>query len=1184
MNSHQALGKFSNNPPLTLRMMLVHEGIKIGIYEAERVLSHAELTSSDIINRLPPPLTQFLHSYKNTQEHVYLLAWPDAKYLYENVKPYASDRFLLQCEAVKWITVIERPANFAIQWIYNPAQKCLERRLLNADQHLGKGWFQRDRYVWQLDKTVSGIALKWISLYQIPDRDVFRFVSEFIPISQRAKWPVFCSLSILTDFAIRLEISQAIDRSIEVQIVSYVAGVVEKLGYLEDDSKNMISGDLLLPSLRPVMTDKLIQLAHAHLPVHITGSDLPAFIQDEIRPHATQLGIDMQSIDREYPIADGSRLPFAWKLEHKIIQGVGQHIAIPYLGNVPLCLVASEVEKGERFIADEKGWIEFTPVFRTQLDAWTTNGIGEFQITVRELLGLPSARLERANIQLPTIVLPADANTAEHAGNFLDKLRFYGLPGGFSGAQADANSILVDQCQRLLKHYPDAKILWIVTYKKRAAVAAALQQAHISYVSAETAVNINKQVVLLSPGASVELTKSWTLIILQDLDVLALSDAQVHFYSQLNRLWTLATFIKENWYDDQLHVPSILRALQLVPENLQVFQQTCVQHYPEQIAGVPPKLTTSFKEVIAAEATSEVRIPPRVPPLPTWPNPMPITRSETVYSPVRIAWEPTKETFIAQAHRYANRVEPKTDPIPFTQYWPTYEVMTPAQQNWYFYWRSQVRQGNYLPADLSYLLLHVYEVIHVVGFVSPQIAFDYLVNLWHHYRSEQPKLDSHLVDWLADFLAFYRLPLTPLAWYNQARQVGATAGDFDLYVEAWTQTDGRFTDLASPFFYRLADYSPTKTKFYQEHNRDIDLDAAYKKGVQAIDDYARRDGTSLISMYRPIEIHSIVREPFAGALHELDRKRIFIAKASPWSKTRALSFPLSSTIKYTENILRKQAKFKSQLQGIELPKEWEPILDQTFAKPLRKIEINTSMVWVLKQESEEVRKRLIVEENPSAQSKVLSANTPLSDLEEITTIMGNHDSITSRLLHVLREHNWTANETILKPIMEPSHILNSELDYLNQRTMRELGNDLICKENGLFIVAEDYRDEIAYVLDHPVPSQDTVSSPVVVVPSGKYTDLTVEWAKLAQQMKVYHWDVLVVLLAKVDINARLDAIARSIYSTTSGLIDDINMFALDSIGDIVISTEGTVPYIEAEDMEGIQMLLAWAYSKALLEK
>ena len=71
--------------------------------------------------------------------------------------------------------------------------------------------------------------------------------------------------------------------------------------------------------------------------------------------------------------------------------------------------------------------------------------------------------------------------------------------------------------------------------------------------------------------------------------------------------------------------------------------------------------------------------------------------------------------FFISRESTAARTEAKALPVEFMQYWPTYDVMSPAQQQWYFYWRSEVRQGRLLATDLSYIFVHVYELINLIG-------------------------------------------------------------------------------------------------------------------------------------------------------------------------------------------------------------------------------------------------------------------------------------------------------------------------------------------------------------------------------------------------------------------------------------------------------------------------------------
>jgi hypothetical protein len=591
-------------------------------------------------------------------------------------------------------------------------------------------------------------------------------------------------------------------------------------------------------------------------------------------------------------------------------------------------------------------------------------------------------------------------------------------------------------------------------------------------------------------------------------------------------------------------------------------------------------------------------------------------RDTNVFIPsfeVSVSYSSPRSNFVEQAKKYANRTGQRVEHVPFMQYWPTYDSMTEAQQRWYFYWRTQIRQGTPLPTDTSYLFVYVYEVINLIGFSSPETAFKRLASFWRHYRVLQPKLDNYLVDWLADFLVVYKMPNSPLKWYGVALQDGAFSGDIDLSIEAWLETGGDFQKLPSKLLYKLAGYTPTRSKFFKAHSDEYQLEDAYRQGLHAIEVALRDQGNSLFKIHRPAQARVIQREPFASALHNLPTQTIMLGNVHPWTSREDLSATLTSIIKYSENIKRAQAGYSSKLRGIELPDEWKLILDNTFAipEPRREITIDMDKVAQLQQESEEVRDRLIVEEVPQ-DAQIGAAETSsepdrqmkpageisqpgyiqrpddapadlLTELPEVAEVMGKAGQTAARILGFLRDNNWeTSSDRIPTNLFEGS-FLNTELDAINERATQVLGDALIFEENGQVVVAEDYRDEIEFILNHPDYVEARVLTSKADPSSETYDDLTEDWATFAQQMQPHHWEALAALIGGIEVNVRLDAIARSSYTTPYQIIDEINEFAMDSIDDIVVDTEADVPQIEDEDIEGIQALLAWASQNVLLE-
>lgn len=635
---------------------------------------------------------------------------------------------------------------------------------------------------------------------------------------------------------------------------------------------------------------------------------------------------------------------------------------------------------------------------------------------------------------------------------------------------------------------------------------------------------------------------------------------------------------------------------------------TKAENVPNDAVLIPPRILNNHSTRQAPPPVSETPLPKVLAPngdsLPSF------TISISVNSPYT--------NFLQSARKFAARTERKADPVPFMAYWPTYSDMSDAQQKWYFYWRTELRNGRFLPADTSYLFLHVYEVINLVGLQTPQAALDHLIKFWKFYRILQPKLDNYLVDWIADFLVVHKLPLQPLAWYGQAVQLGAYSGDQNLLFEAWLALGSDFSSLPMPLMYRIAGFSPKQSKFYQVHNPAKNLDNAYKKGIQAINDYLLQTrNNSLFEIYVDNKAKMVERLPFASAPHQYTEQKISLAKARSWLNSNTLADHLKSVIKQTENILREQEKFGSKLRGINLPEQWKGAIEKAFTPtaPLPKIEINLASVEALQRESEEVRQRLIVEEEPGtvfthikevsnsyrqihdelditlSSFTIRPPDAPdglLTDLVEVAKVMGEATGEAATVLKTLRDKGWQATSKVLETEIQSS-FLNAIIDQINDRAFTELGDNLIFSEEPLWVVAEDYRDEISHILEHPdyfnKAHHSIAENPLSTnsVESNAYDDLPEEWAKFTQQMQTHHWNSLATLIDHDDVKMRLDIIARSVNLTANQIIDDINEFALESINDIVIDTTGEIPQLEDENRENMKELLKWATSKALVK-
>jgi hypothetical protein len=359
-----------------------------------------------------------------------------------------------------------------------------------------------------------------------------------------------------------------------------------------------------------------------------------------------------------------------------------------------------------------------------------------------------------------------------------------------------------------------------------------------------------------------------------------------------------------------------------------------------------------------------------------------------------------------------------------------------------------------------------------------------------------------------------------------------------------------------------------------------------------------------------------------------------------------LTTALKAILKQTENVLREQLQFKTKLRGIDLPLAWITAIEQALRTPTpkRTVAIDFDSIASLKRDSEEIRQRLFVEDesviipnhpppdigsmpqprqntlhptqndqqltttNPvkSTESKPTSyterpEDTPthlLTDLAEIAAVMGEYSSSEAQLLARLRKHHWQAPLTSLNG-ERPNGFLNVLLDQINERAVTHLGDALVFDEGGLLVVAEDYRDEIAYILDHPayviVGTLEEVEPSIgKIAPAGAPTlngnaltaeaevariaELPPEWLQFSNSLQQQHWAVLAVLLQNKDVNPQIDTIARQVHTTANQLIDQINESALDRIGDILIHVQDKTPVLENEHLALLRQACALQHS------
>ncbi len=322
-----------------------------------------------------------------------------------------------------------------------------------------------------------------------------------------------------------------------------------------------------------------------------------------------------------------------------------------------------------------------------------------------------------------------------------------------------------------------------------------------------------------------------------------------------------------------------------------------------------------------------------------------------------------KKSFIDQAREYADKTHEKTAHIPFMCYWPSYEYMSQAQLNWYFYMRSCIRNSEYIETDLSYIFVYIYELINQVGVSSPDDGLDRIISIWVNYRNTYNKLDRYLTDWVGDYISYYKC-------------------DAEKVIELLKQ-EGLFllmpTDMLADYYFkndlvmpielisRFSDYKLYESEFIKSEYGDLLTDYLtslindIRKHMNKLQEGSFEKRDLLLSRPRLQK-----KLPFQRALfHNPDNLRI--ETYPPYEQHKPFRLFITAVIKEFENQLRILTKYKGRLRPDSLPEDIKNLCKKyarnafNGSRPGQRVEISIdrAKLLALMQDSDEVRKRLI---------------------------------------------------------------------------------------------------------------------------------------------------------------------------------------------------------------------------------
>ncbi|MNM17903.1 hypothetical protein D3C81_281850 [compost metagenome] len=483
----------------------------------------------------------------------------------------------------------------------------------------------------------------------------------------------------------------------------------------------------------------------------------------------------------------------------------------------------------------------------------------------------------------------------------------------------------------------------------------------------------------------------------------------------------------------------------------------------------------------------------------------------------------TESLFVERAKELVSYTEPAAEFTNFKSYWPTYGHMTATQSKWYFYWRNEVRHGRYPETDLSYIFLHVYELINGVGWETPQDGYEQLSALWEAYRSSFKRLDHYLGGWIADFAFVHKLDISLRDIVMRAKGLGGDLAELELVRCLGSSPE----QLTLPALALMSDYDVTKSKFFTGTGQEA-LERYFPLVVALVDGYAlRKHGQKLLDMYPPSP--PVVRERylFRSAVYDISLYGYSVlVPVARISKSPPLRSLITRLLRLTENKLRALMDYRGRLKGISIDKEIEELVEKFLEREFRKVEkearsaeivIDRERLHKLRSDSDVVRQLLTIDEQ----------NEPGQETFDSTEIEEASEA-TAETIETTTEASAPAKP--IEPTIVISPIAMAQMEEGTEQVQDELTE----------------KSEKARPAPPETPSSSTSTAPAS------------QWENLADALTSLQREALLVLAGPEGIEG-LFRLAESRGELPDLLIDEINETAMDVLGDLLIDGDQFSP-------------------------
>lgn len=528
--------------------------------------------------------------------------------------------------------------------------------------------------------------------------------------------------------------------------------------------------------------------------------------------------------------------------------------------------------------------------------------------------------------------------------------------------------------------------------------------------------------------------------------------------------------------------------------------------------------------------------------------------------------------FYEQAKFMENHSESMSYMIDFESYFHNYQDMQLSQLKSYFYWRSAIRNNNFQKTSLSYIYIYADELINKIGVKDSNDGLNKLINLWKFYRGEYRNLDKYLPEWIRDYNIIHNCNRdyveVVMDLYSEFEKSGTPSRWLSCEVVIAEYLNKTY-NIPQQVLAKISGYKFLKSTFFKGKHGYLVLEIVpqvfseieklkVENGEDTLVDLLIREKNE--QQWKPFRSASFYADAFIQNQEFLisDSIKIWCENGNwystyPQHNLLILSNHIGEIIKATESAIREEFDCRGKLRIEKINESVINISKKVVVNYLKKVKPiaysneldrndksnNSDEIIFDPNKLSELRKKFLM-----VQEELLKENDSKS-IEQNVNLTVDKSDMTS------------IHEKIAKNTNVSGKIEKSEIRF-DQSLFDKIRKDSINIQEKL--VLESDKIPLLKTLDPKLASHEMFMGKTVKMPLEN-KGVNGKWAKFYESLSEVDLKTLKVMIDSVDVNRKLDEIAKKQCVLLEVLLESINETALEHLGDNVLDTCDSPPSI-----------------------